>query len=181
MNRSKTTTANQVVKLLKEQADPEKAARFPNFFRSGPGEYGEGDQFLGVVAPKQHGIAKDCTDAPLIEIGKLLDHAIHECRQTALFILVLQYQKAKDDPTRKQIYDFYVSKVDRVNNWDLVDSSCYKIMGPQLLDGSHQPLIRFAKANHLWKNRIAIVTTFYFIKRGYLRTTIGSVPIIVES
>lgn len=156
---------------LRASANPTKAAFFPKFFRAGPGEYGEGDRFLGVVVPQQRKVAKACRALPLGEVTKLLQSEFHECRLTALFILCLQFEKAKSDAERKSIYDFYITHVDRVNNWDLVDTTCHKIMGPYLFERDRAILFRFAKAKHLWKNRIAIVTTYFFIRRGDLDTT----------
>ncbi len=173
-------TAGEVVKELKKHANAEKAEFFPRFFRTGPGEYGEGDTFLGVIVPDQRKIAKRYQALPLQEIAKLLENRIHECRLTGVFILVGQFEKSKCEETRKAIYDFYISKTDRINNWDLVDSSCHKIMGPYLKDRSRKKLFQFAKAkNHLWKNRIAIVTTYYFIRRDDLETTIELAEILL--
>lgn len=174
-------TATEVVKELKRHANPEKAAFFPRFFRTGPGEYGEGDQFIGVVVPDQRKIAKRFSLLPMSEIEKLLDSPLHECRLTGLFVLVGQFEKSKCEETKKAIYQFYISKTDRVNNWDLVDGSCHKIMGPYLKDRSRKKLFQFAKAkNDLWKNRIAIVTTYYFIRRGDLETTIELAEILLN-
>ena len=172
-------TAGSVVNALKQKSDPEKAAFFPRFFRTGKGEYGEGIQFIGVVVPEQRKIAKQYRDLPLPELEALLGNRLHECRQTALFILVLQFEKSKSDSVRKEIYDFYLQQIDQINNWDLVDCSCHKILGPYLLGRSRKLLVELAKADHLWKNRIAIVTTFYFIRRGDLETTIELAEILI--
>lgn len=172
-------TAAAVEGALKQKSDPEKAAFFPRFFRTGKGEYGEGIEFIGTVVPEQRKIARQYRDLPLPEIEILLKNRLHECRQTALFILVSQFEKSKSDPDRKEIYDFYCQQIDHVNNWDLVDSSCHKIMGPYLFERNRRPLVKLAKANHLWKNRIAIVTTFYFIRRGDLETTLELAEILI--
>lgn len=173
-------TARQVQEALTDKSRPDKAAFFPRFFRTGPGEYGEGDKFLGVVVPDQRAIAKKFRTLSRPEIKKLLDSPYHECRLTGLFVLVGQYEKAKDDADRKSIYEFYVANVDRVNNWDLVDTTCHKIMGPYLCERNRKPLFQFANAKHLWKNRIAIVTTYYFIRRDDLDTTIELSEILLE-
>jgi 3-methyladenine DNA glycosylase AlkD len=178
--KSGRPTAKQVENALLAKSNPEKAAFFPRFFRTGPGEYGEGDKFIGVIVPNQRAIAKKFSDLPLNEIEKLLNNPFHECRLTGLFVLVSQFEKAKTDETRKEVYDFYVSHIDRVNNWDLVDSSCHKIMGPYLFERSRKPLFRFAKSKCLWKNRIAIVTTYYFIRRDDLETTIELAAILLD-
>lgn len=173
-------SAQQVEKSLRQCRNPEKAAFFPRFFRTGPGEYGAGDQFIGVVVPDQRAIARRFKQLPLEEIRTLLQSPYHECRLTALLVLVSQYEKAKSDGQRKTVYDFYVRNVDRVTNWDLVDGSCHKIMGPYLFDRSRKPLFQFAKADHLWKNRIAIVTTYYFIKRNDLDATIELAILLLD-
>lgn len=172
--------ADHVEAELRTKANPEKAAFFPRFFRTGPGEYGEGDQFIGVVVPAQRKIARQFRELPIDEIKKLLESPFHECRLTGLLILVLQFEKSKSEATQKQIYDFYVANVDRVNNWDLVDSSCHKIMGPYLFQRSRKPLLRFAQAKSLWKNRISIVTTYYFIRRDDLDSTLEIAELLLD-
>lgn len=159
-------TAKEVEKHLRKHKNAEKAAFFPRFFKAGPGEYAEGDQFLGVIVPDQRKIAKQFKELPESEVERLLNSPFHECRLTAVFILVSQYQRAKEDSVRKAIYDFYLSHLDQVNNWDLVDSSAHKIVGPFLQDRSRKPLYRLAKAKHLWKNRVAMMTTYHYIKQG---------------
>ena len=110
------TKSAQVRKLLKAQADPEKAAFFPHFFKTGPGEYGDGDRFLGVTVPKCRKIARAARGMEAAEIAKLLDSSWHEEREVALFILVEVFKRAKSDRERKDIYRFYVEHLDRVNN-----------------------------------------------------------------
>lgn len=179
-SRKSNLNFKKVESELRGFANREKAEFFPRFFRTGPGEYGEGDQFIGVVVPDQRATAKKFANLPLSEIEGLLDSPFHECRLTGLLILVNQFEKSTSDNARKCIYDFYVAHTDRVNNWDLVDSSCHKIMGPYLYQRSRKPLIRFAKARCLWKNRISIVTTYYFIRRDDLDTTIELAELLVD-
>ena len=174
-------SAKAVEVALWKKANKEKAEFFPRFFKTGPGEYGEGDQFIGVVVPEQRKIAKRFKNIALKEIKSLLESPLHECRLTGLLILVLQFQQAKDEPTRKEIFDFYMDHLDRVNNWDLVDSSAHKIVGPYLQDRSRKPLYRLAKAkNHLWKNRVAIIATLHFIKQGDLEDCISLSQILLN-
>lgn len=165
MSKPTGVTASAVLKSLKELAQPEKAAFFPRFFKSGPGEYGEGDKFIGVTVPNQRKIAKRFREMSTAEIVKLLDNAWHECRLTGTLILVDQFQRAKTDADRKAIYNLYLKKKDRINNWDLVDSSAHKIVGPFLENRSRKPLYKLAKTKHLWSNRIAIIATLHFIKQ----------------
>lgn len=161
------TTAAKVKAALREKINPEKAEFLPRFFKTGPGEYGEGDKFLGVVVPDQRKVAREFKDLPLLQIEKLLDDPIHECRLTGLLILVDQFKKAKDNAVRNSLCDFYLSKLDRVNNWDLVDSSSRDILGAWLHDKKDRRVLdKLAKSDDLWRQRVAMVSTYWFIKRG---------------
>ncbi len=162
--RDHQQTANQVEAALREKTNPEKAAFFPRFFKTGPGEYGEGDQFIGVIVPDQRKIATQFKQLPQDQIIRLLHSPWHECRLTALLIMVHQFQKG-DQATRKRIYELYLKNTDRINNWDLVDASAHKIVGPYLQDRDRKKLRQLARARHLWKNRIAIVATYHYIKQ----------------
>ncbi|MBI2573442.1 DNA alkylation repair protein [Candidatus Woesearchaeota archaeon] len=153
---------------LQSLANSQKAAFFPSFFKTGPGQYGEGDVFIGVTVPQQREVAKKYANLPLPEIKNLLDSPIHEHRLTALLILVLQYQKTKD----KKIVDFYLANTTRINNWDLVDTSADKILGTYLLDKDRQLLYTLVKSPLLWERRIAIIATFAFIKQKDFTDTI---------
>ncbi len=162
---------SKVVAELKKLRDPEKAAFYPKFFKTGKGEYGEGDKFLGVTVPNQRKVAKAFRDLPESEIVQLLDSGWHECRLTAVLIMVEQYRRGDKD--RKQtIVALYLRKIDRINNWDLVDSSAHKILGPQLERGGRKLLAELAASDHLWKQRIAMMTTMHFIKLGDFRDTV---------
>jgi 3-methyladenine DNA glycosylase AlkD len=157
-------TATQVKRLLKAQSDPEKAAFFPHFFKTGPGEYGEGDRFLGVTVPKCRAIAKRAHGMRLGEVSKLLGSPIHEEREVALFILVDAFKRATSATARTELYRFYVQHLGRVNNWDLVDGSAPTIVGGYLEDKDRRQLYRWAKSSDLWERRIAMLATFRFIK-----------------
>ena len=120
----------QIIEALKDKAIPEKALFFPRFFKTGPGEYGEGDLFWGVTVPDQRQIAKQFfKEISLEELTRLIQHPVHEVRLTGLLALVYRYEKTKSEPEKKELVDFYLSQLDFVNNWDLVDSSCYQILG----------------------------------------------------
>jgi 3-methyladenine DNA glycosylase AlkD len=173
-------TARRVEKALRENIDPEKAKFYPRFFKAGKGEYAEGDQFLGVIVPQQRKIARRFRLLPTTEIQKLLDSPFHECRLTGILILVDHFQSAELESARKKIYDCYLKNADRVNNWDLVDSSAHKIVGAYLLDKEHQPLFKLARARHLWKNRIAIIATLEFIKHDQFDTTLELSQILLN-
>lgn len=160
-----TNQLNQLKKDLALLINSEKAAFFPRFFKTGKGQYGEGDQFIGVTVPNQRLIAKKYKNLPLSEIKKLLASKIHEHRLTALFILVHQFEKG-DETSQKKIYEFYLKNKARVNNWDLVDSSAHKIMGPYLEDKPKDILFDLAESENLWDRRIAMLSCFYFIRNN---------------
>ncbi|MGB5813110.1 MAG: DNA alkylation repair protein [Polyangiales bacterium] len=156
--------ARDVKAALRELRNEEKARFFPRFFKTGKGEYGYGDRFMGVVVPDQRKVAKRFKELPGPELVKLLDDPIHECRLTALFIMVNQFERG-DAARRRQIFDLYLAHIDRVNNWDLVDASAHKIVGPALFDGDRSLLYELADSGDLWKQRIAIIATLHMIKQ----------------
>ena len=148
---------------LQQLADPEKARVLSRFFKTGKGEYGEGDIFLGIKVPEQRKIAKKYSGIAFDDIGQLLESNIHEYRLTSLFILILKYNK-EDSRRKQEIVDFYVNNIKNVNNWDLVDSSAPHILGHFLLDKDRSILYRLARSDNLWERRISILSTFPFIK-----------------
>jgi len=156
--------------VLKNQANPEQAKTLLRFFKTGKGEYGEGDKFLGIKVPVSRKIAKQFKDLSFEEIQELLNSKIHEERLIALFILTEQYRKGNGEH-KKVIYNFYLRNAKRVNNWDLVDLSAEKIIGAYLLDKDKKVLLRLAQSKNLWERRIAIMSTFHFIKNGFYDTT----------
>ena len=147
---------------------PEKAEFFPRFFKTGKGEYGEGDQFIGVTVPDQRAVAKEYYKIiALEELSKLLSSKIHEHRLTALLILVYKFEKSKDQSEQKEIVDFYLHHLEYINNWDLVDTSCYKILGRYAFENQEDKvLIDLSKSEKMWEKRMAIVGTMYYIKKG---------------
>jgi 3-methyladenine DNA glycosylase AlkD len=172
------------IKEIKEELnryiDKEKAEFLPKFFKSYPGGYGKGDLFIGVSVPNQRKVAKKFKDLSLEEIQILLNEDIHEYRLTGLFILVHKYEKAKSDKDKQQIVDFYIKNIDRVNNWDLVDSTAYKILGPYLIDKDKSLLYEFANSGYLWKQRVAIIATKYFISNGMYDDTLKISQILLQ-
>ncbi|MEB2774787.1 DNA alkylation repair protein [Algoriphagus sp. D3-2-R+10] len=158
----------QIKALLEDKAIPEKAAFFPRFFKSMPGGYGEGDKFLGVIVPEQRKVAKAVyKEISFGEIEELLHDVYHEVRLTAIHILVYRYQNLKTDYDRKELVDFYLSQLDYVNNWDLVDSSCYHILGHYYLNREKNLFYKLAEADHLWRQRVAMISSYFWIKKGY--------------
>lgn len=148
----------------------EKRNILPRFFKTGKGEYGEGDKFLGVSVPDVRKVAKNHKNAMINELTEMMQSEWHEVRLCSLLIMVEQFKKTYDEG-RKRIVDFYLSVTNRINNWDLVDLSCPAIIGEYLLNRSHDLLYRLAESSLLWENRIAIVSTIIFIRYGQLDDT----------
>jgi 3-methyladenine DNA glycosylase AlkD len=156
---------------LRAVINPEKAVFLPRFFKAGPSGYAEGDKFLGVTVPAQRIIAKKYKNLPLQQIEKLIQSEWHEERLTGLIILVGQFKiayKNSDEPSQKEMYDFYLGHTKNINNWDLVDSSAEFIVGPYLQNRPEKMavLTRLARSKNLWEKRIAMISTFDYIKQG---------------
>lgn len=149
-------------------AIPEKAEFFPRFFKSGPGQYAEGDVFLGVTVPDQRKIVKEFWQKlDLKEVEFLLSSEIHEHRHVALLSLVEKYQKTHDLIAQKEILDFYLQNRKYINNWDLVDNSCYKILGHYCYENNdNQILVNLSEEESMWSKRIAVVSTLYHVKQN---------------
>ncbi len=150
---------------IHHHASPKKAVVSQRFFKTGPGQYGFGDVFIGLTVPEIRTIAKKFADAPLEDIVKLLRSTIHEERLLALVLLVHQYKKA-DIKKQTQIYKLYLANTRYINNWDLVDTSAEYIVGAFLEEKKKDVLTKFARSKNLWERRIAIIATFRFIKQG---------------
>jgi 3-methyladenine DNA glycosylase AlkD len=157
--------AGDVTKELHSLADPAKASILQRFFKTGPGQYGEGDVFIGVVVPQSRLVAKRFSQLPIKEIKTLLYSGVHEERLVALLILVQNYSRASGGEKGK-IVKFYLDNIKQVNNWDLVDLSAPSILGAHLIDSDRGLLYRLAKSGSVWEKRIAIVSTYHFIKNG---------------
>jgi len=154
----------ELKKSLDKLANPAQAKILQGFFKTGIGEYGEGDIFLGISMPAQRKNAKNYAGLNLSKIKELLESDIHEHRMAAIIILVEKYQKANDEE-KANIANFYLKNAKRINNWDLVDVSAPKILGDFLLDKDKKVLYDFAKSKNLWEKRIAIISTFGFIRK----------------
>jgi 3-methyladenine DNA glycosylase AlkD len=160
-----------VIKSLAEVANKKKAEILARFFKTGKGEYGFGDVFIGVVVPEQRTVAKKFEILQLSEIQKLIKSKIHEHRLTALLILVKQFEKG-DDQKRTKIYNFYLKNTKYINNWDLVDLSAPNIIGKYLYDKPRSVLYDLVKSKSIWDRRISIISTFYFIKNKDFKDTL---------
>jgi 3-methyladenine DNA glycosylase AlkD len=164
---------------LRERADAAQAEDLQWFFKTGSGEYGEGDVFLGVRVPAVRAIARKHRDQPVHCAVELLESRCHEERQLALFILVDKYEKGNDN-IRAQIYRLYLSHTAYVNNWDLVDGSAPQIVGEHLKDRSRAPLYRLAKSRMLWERRIAIIATFTLVRQDDFHDTLAVADILLR-
>ena len=158
-------THNEIKEQLRFLGNPKRAEHSKKFFKTGKGEYAEGDKFFGCTVPEIRIIAKENKIASLAQLGRLLEDEMHECRLCALIILVEQFKKA-DEETRGEIVDFYLAHTYRINNWDLVDVSAHKILGEWLKDKKRDVLYALADDNLLWNQRIAVVSTFAFIREN---------------
>ena len=172
---------DQILQSLQLYIDEKKAIILPHFFKTGEGEYGEGDQFLGVAVPHIRLVAKQHVHVGFDVVERLLASEWHECRMCALLILVTQYRKATD-VQRDAIFDFYLSHTSRINNWDLVDLSAPNIVGEHLSNMEDRSLLyRMAESPQLWERRIAMVSTLQLIRKGELADTFSLADKLVDS
>jgi len=170
---------SKIRRELKGLSNPEKKKVMQRFFKTGKGEYGEGDVFLGLTVPEQRKVAKKYVDISIDDVQKLLNSKIHEHRQVALIILIEKFKKS-DDKERKKIFEFYLKNTDRVNNWDLVDISAPKIVGGYLLNNDRKVLYSLAESEILWERRISIVSTYAFIKNSDFGDTLDIAEILLD-
>ncbi len=172
-------SARIILDRLRELGSPKAAANAARFFKTGPGQYGEGDLFIGIPVPVLRKLASEYRDLPEDENLALLRSEIHEARHLALFLLVNHFARG-DDAARKRIYELYLEHTDHVNNWDLVDSSARGIVGGYLHARSRKPLYRLARSKSLWERRIAIVATFYFIDKHDYDDTLKVAELLLD-
>jgi 3-methyladenine DNA glycosylase AlkD len=172
-------TATDVMKALAEVASSDDAEFLQRFFKTGPGQYGEGDVFIGVRVPQTRAVAKQFAALPLAEIDALLDSEVHEHRLAALILLNGAFARAsgsrtRDDGERERLAAFYLAAVrrGRVNNWDLVDASAEFVLGEYLFDRPRFLLFELAESDSLWWRRVAVLSSFAFIKHGDASTTL---------
>lgn len=159
-------TLKKVKDDLNAYSDNKRGANLHKFFQAFPGGYGEGDTFIGVTVPHQRIVSrKYYQQIELTEIESLLCESIHEYRLTAIFMMVLRYQKTKNVTEKKAIVDTYIKNIERVNNWDLVDSSAHLILGHYIEQSDRKILYDFAKSTNLWMQRVAVIATFHFIRK----------------
>jgi len=165
------STAVAIRKRLRQLADPSDAAFLQRFFKTGPGQYGEGDKFLGTRVPAVRRVAREVRGLPLDEIEQLLDEQWHEVRLLAVILLGDAYKRGSP-AERGAIFRLYLRKARRINNWDLVDLSAPNVVGAHLVARSRERLDRLARSRILWERRIAIIATQAFIRRGEFDDTL---------
>lgn len=172
---------NQLKKELNDLRNPEKAKALQRYFKTGKGEYAEGDIFLGLTSQQIKDVAKKFLQLNLKEIQELLNSKIHEERMCALRILIAQYKKAKKDRLeRRKIFEFYLKNTHNINNWDLVDISCPYIIGDFLQKEGTELLTNLAKSKNIWERRIAIISTGPFIKKRRFGETLAISEILLN-
>jgi 3-methyladenine DNA glycosylase AlkD len=160
---------------LRKLANRERATHSLRFFKTAPGQYGHGDQFLGLTVPEMRTLVREFRELPLDDVQPLLASPWHEERLVALLILVAQYRRAP-----AAVYRLYLANTDRINNWDLVDASAPHIVGAHLETRSRKPLFRLAKSTSLWERRIAIVATQHFIRHNDLDDTLAIARLLLN-
>lgn len=172
-------TATDIRQALRSLGNPDIAAHSQRFFRTGKGEYGEGDRFLGIRVPVIRTQARRFREASVDVIAQLLKSPWHEVRLFAVLSLADRFKRG-DEKTQRQVFDLYIANIDRVNNWDLVDGSAHLIVGPWLEHRSRRRLHRMARSPHLWTRRIAIMSTYHYIRNGEFDETLALAEILLR-
>jgi 3-methyladenine DNA glycosylase AlkD len=173
------TRASSALRRLRALGNPERGAFAERYFKTGPGEYAEGDRFLGLRAKEMHALAREFQGLPLGEVATLLASRWHEARLLALLVLVRQYPRSTDQ-AKTAIFRLYLDHTAHINNWDLVDCSAEHIVGAHLRDGDRRLLRRLARSRLVWERRIAIMATFHDIKRGDFRDTLAIARLLLD-
>lgn len=174
---------SEIFKLIRSKSKKEKLKTNAWFFKTGKGQYGEGDKFLGITVPESRKLTKELKDITLDQIEMLLESIYHEERLVALLILVHNYElkdKIKDTKSCKEIFKYYLSHTKRINNWDLVDLSAHQIVGKYLLNKNRKILQKLAKSKLLWERRITIISTYRFILNGENKDTFLIADILIN-
>lgn len=161
-----TPSAQSVIDAIRALAHPEGAKKSMRFFKTGPGQYAEGDVFWGISNPQARNIASQHSGLSRQDLALLMDHMVHEVRLVALVILVNQYKKAKTPQNKKAIFEFYNACFNRINNWDLVDISTHHIVGHYCYHYPSNLMSQWIESSHLWTRRIAVVACLYFIRKN---------------
>lgn len=170
---------SELHKVVRQKANNQHAVILQRFFKTGPGEYGEGDIFHGIKVPVQRTIANQFQHLPLNDLQILLKSKYHEERLISLLILVAKFKHATES-VREKLYNFYMKNSKNINNWDLVDLSADKIVGAYLIDKDKSVLFKLAKSSDLWERRISMISTFHFIKNGIFEVTFQIAEILLN-
>lgn len=173
-------TAQCIIQELHLLKNPEKAKHLSRFFKTGIGQYGEGDLFLGIPVPQQRCIAKKHQTATQATLKTLLQNPYHEVRLTALLILVEQFTQSKEPHIQKEYIEFYLSQTPFINNWDLVDLTSYKLLGRWLNDKNRSILYKLAHSENIWEQRISIVSCMYFVRQGDFKDCLNIADILLQ-
>jgi 3-methyladenine DNA glycosylase AlkD len=178
---SSNVTADQFIERLEQLQAPEQRAGYQRAFQTGPGGYGEGDQVIGVRMGDVFALAKEHIDMPLAEIEKLLESPIHEARVGALSIMDKQARRRKTPSSRREeLYELYLRRHDRIDNWDLVDLAAPHVVGGYLFDKPRDVLYELARSGNIWERRTAMYATAYFIRQGQLDDTFAIAELLVD-
>lgn len=172
-------SAEHIMSELNGLENPADAQFLQRFFKTGKGEYGEGDIFIGLRVPTTRQVSKKYKDLPIDELEKLLESPIHEHRLAAVIIMRHQMERA-NSVLRKSLYDMYLRRTDRINNWDIIDISCHKIVGGYLEEKNRAILYKLARFKQMWERRIAIVSTAHFISKNELDDTFKLAEILMK-
>ena len=172
-------SVGELRKELRARANPKRAKILAGFFKTGKGEYGEGDIFIGVTVPETRKVAQRFSDPSLADIAKLIRSGIHEERLLALLILVHKFEKG-NSRSQKHIFDFYLKHTKYINNWDLVDLTAPKIVGTYLMHRPRNVLYKLARSDSIWERRIGILATYTFLKVGEFKDTLAISRILLN-
>jgi 3-methyladenine DNA glycosylase AlkD len=170
---------DKIKKDLSKLKNSEKAEIWSGFFKTGKGQYGEGDVFLGITVPEQRTIANQYSELPLRDLKKLLASNIHEHRLTSLLILIIKYRQA-DASGKRELFNFYLNNRKHINNWDLIDLSAPSIVGNYLLKKDKSVLYKLVESDNIWERRIAILSTFEFIKNNEFRVSLKIAELLIN-
>ncbi len=173
-------TTQQIIDALQASGNPEKSAHLSRFFKTAKGQYGEGDLFLGVTVPEQRTIARQFRDANFPVIRELIASPWHEVRLTGLLILLEQFTKNKQEEFRQSCVDLYLDSLPYINNWDLVDLTCYKLLGVWLNNRQRDLLYQLAHSSNLWEQRISIVTCMHFVRQRDFRDCLAISGLLLD-
>lgn len=171
----------EIIADIESFSEPDRVDAMKKYLKAIPGGYGEGDEFIGVRVPNLRTVSKSYYKSiGLKDLSKLISSPIHEFRLAAVFILVLKFEKEKEAGKRQELVDFYLDHIKFMNNWDLIDSSSHKILGVHLLDRDTKLLYDFVYTDNLWLQRIAIISTYHFIRNNKFEDTFAMAEILIH-